>query len=94
MRLRPNGAEVLLLMFSGYCEDDSDRESVAVRADALLCKPVLPRELLTRIEKVIDKRRDTLGRIPCRCASGVCRRFQSLIPQSPRGKPAFTGWFS
>ena len=69
MRQMPNGADVPILLFSAYCDDNSDRESVAVGADTLLSKPVLPkpvlpRELLTRIEKVIDKHRDNLDANP------------------------------
>lgn len=64
MRQMPNGADAPILMFSAYCDDASYRESVAVRADALLSKPVLPRELLNRIKKVIEKHRDNLDTNP------------------------------
>lgn len=57
IRRLPRGANVPILMFTAHCDAESRRKSVETRANALLCKPVLPDEMLSRIEKIIKKSR-------------------------------------
>jgi CheY-like chemotaxis protein len=50
----PNGAKVPIIMFTAYGDNEAQEKSTKAGADLLLHKPILPQELLQRIEQLSD----------------------------------------
>ena len=52
MRQLEHGASVPIIMFTAYGDNEAQQKSSEAGADLLLHKPILPQELLTRIEQL------------------------------------------
>ncbi len=52
MRQLEFGAKVPIIMFTAYGDNEAQEKSTAAGADLLLHKPILPQELLMRIEQL------------------------------------------
>lgn len=52
IRQLPNGAKVPIIMFTAYGDGEAQEKSSEAGADLLLHKPILPQELLMRIEQL------------------------------------------
>ncbi len=50
IRTLPNGTRVPIIMFTAYGDNEAQHKSDEAGADLLLHKPILPQELLSRIE--------------------------------------------
>ena len=52
IRQLEHGAKVPIIMFTAYGDNEAHEKSTAAGADLLLHKPILPQELLLRIEQL------------------------------------------
>lgn len=52
IRELPNGEKVPIIMFTAYGDTETQKRASDVGADLLLHKPILPQELLTRIQQL------------------------------------------
>ncbi len=52
IRQLPNGAQVPIIMFTAYGDNEAQQKSSQAGADLLLHKPILPQELLSRITQL------------------------------------------
>ena len=52
IRKLPNGIKVPIIMFTAYGDNEAQEKSTLAGADLLLHKPILPQELLLRIEQL------------------------------------------
>lgn len=56
IRHLPNGRTVPIIVFTAAKDEDQSAEALRVGANAVLYKPILPYELLTRIEELVEGR--------------------------------------
>jgi DNA-binding response OmpR family regulator len=54
MRGLENGAKVPIIMFTAYGDNEAQEKASEAGADLLLHKPILPQELLMRIQQLSD----------------------------------------
>ena len=56
IRALPNGIDVPILMYTAAMDNGIRARAQEVGADVVLFKPLLPREILSRIEKILAQR--------------------------------------
>jgi len=56
IRALPQGAQLPIVLFTAYSGADSRQRAADAGADVLLCKPILPQDILTRIKQLIEER--------------------------------------
>lgn len=56
IRALPNGANLPIILFTAYSGSDDRHRASECGADLLLCKPILPQEILAQIKRIIELR--------------------------------------
>jgi two-component system response regulator MprA len=56
IRARTNGIGLPIILFTAYSGSDDRRRAAEAGADLLLCKPILPQEILAQIKRLIEVR--------------------------------------
>jgi len=56
IRALPGGARMPIILFTAYSRPESRRKAGDSGADLLLCKPILPQEILKQIMEIVEER--------------------------------------